>query len=385
MNIGNFYPWRRASQPIIDNWNQTEQNIQSQIQGFYQKFSSSLQIEELDTIDKNIQTEIERRNLFSKHLEKRQSELQKSWFTLKSPKIWIITGIEGASFITTGIVLTYEIFFSNKEDEEKQRKIAYAFGLLSSGLAALSSIYQMISFLNQEEHSKLIELNKQGIEHEEIFRKFIQKYKKLKELAIKFFELQKSMEHLSQSIINPSLIEEFQNKIRKECEYDRAIEECLQYCELLPYSSKQEEIYFKILSEAIKYLDKHDPIQQAIQELRTFVISNHPTVPPLSHSYLSSAESESWENEQGMGAENTNETFMTQENLQQSWDRLHCILKERFKVNKTELKIELADGEEITEKEVLFRSPLSTSLPELKVRQKEKTPVNYSLDIRSTH
>jgi hypothetical protein len=304
----------------IQGWNDSYQNFESQVQEFNKKIQNySIKPEELDKIYTIVKREVARLKEFVITAEERERELNNASCCGHSSKtIWTIGLLNGASkvFSIGGAVLA--IF----EDNPTLKWLGVGAFAAGEVFDSATTIYEAKIALDGEEITGLSKLNKQGVEHAEIFKNFLKELKKIKKIEK---ELIKANESLEKTSLAQSVIIDFNNanKVKKKESHkneegassfeklDQQISSCLHYYEELPASYRPDDLYCHIISMCIQQLPSDDPLRIGLTSLenkqvkdmsvmaeQSLSVSYFPTVKKRSTLASKLKEEENWSHEQ---------------------------------------------------------------------------------------
>jgi hypothetical protein len=256
---------------IARSWNTSLGIIQEQIETFNKSVQSSTKLEDihkayepeaLDKIYQVMKQQVQHLQNLSEQIEDRQDKLSHGSLTYRKKTIIKTAFFNGvAKLFVAGGGLT--VFIA----EELISK-GIGFGCLCVGALfdSATTIYSTKAFFNEDEHSTLAQINKDGVEQAKIFKKFIKRLKEIREVEKSRFKEQ---------------------SVNVNINLDRSISDCLRNYESLGTYSK-DEVYYRILSLLIQYLPTEDPLRQDFQTLipSNFTDISYLASQPLPSSYL---------------------------------------------------------------------------------------------------
>lgn len=243
-------------------WNTTYRRLESQIELFNTGVQENKLFREMDIekIYKIVEEETKRLKALSKVATAMESKLQK-----KNCCCYSLCTVALLSVISKVILIGgAAIPLIHVSDPVEALKI-------SLGIAIGTAIFDLSSNLlifkssvdDSENRIQLARLDKQGVKHAKIFKKFLKELMKVNQLQNELLEAQRSSQHsLSQDHVVIPLLSSSKN-------LDDHISACLQQYEELPPGYRKEESYCRIIRLFIERLPQDDPLRISFMGLET--------------------------------------------------------------------------------------------------------------------
>ncbi len=238
----------------INAWNHSYQTFEGQVEQFNTKLQThSLNEEELDSIYSIVKREVDRLREFSRAAKEREDELDGHTCCNLTPTTKAIWGITILNMTYKVCAIAGALLAAFSDQNNLTAKWA-GLGLLGGGsiFDFASSTYGTIMNLRGVEIVGLSKLNKDGVKHAEVFKKFLKELKKIKKLEKKILEENESKKTLTDHVFTPFKA------------LDDRISSCLQSYESLPSSYRREDLYCRIISILIQHLPPRDPLRQGL-------------------------------------------------------------------------------------------------------------------------
>lgn len=241
-------------------WNERYDKFESQVKEFNTKMrQSALSKEEVDEIYTVVKREVNRLSELSEAASKRQEELTQNkccCFVPNRIAIWSLTGLNALAQTCAAGGAALAIFDDNPATKWT------GVGVLGIGgaFAFITTICQTKLSLNSDEVSKLATLNKEGVEHAKIFKKFLKRLKEIKHLETRLLEDYQSRE--KSPLANHVVI-----NLGSSSDLDGCISACIKGYEMLPNCYRHEDVYCHMISHLIQRLPPSDPLRIGLNAL----------------------------------------------------------------------------------------------------------------------
>ncbi len=302
----------------IQEWQQSYSAFENQVKVFNDKVNTTdLTKEDISKIYQTVKAEVKRLSAFAEAVKTREEELEKGSCCSPSRKtIWILSLLNGTSKVCSisGAIVALVA------DNITAKWIGVGLFALGETFDSATTIYEAKTTFDFEESGSLAKLNKEGVEHAQIFKKFLKQLKEIKQMEEQLLEEYQS--HTKPPLLQHTIINLGSTKNLDEC-----ISACLNEYENLPSYYRREDVYCHMISHLIQMLPPTDPLRIGLKNLeptlkdKNMINKDKNTINPLDQSlsmhYLPvvktkkrSSEDE-WINEQK--ANSTEETLQLEE------------------------------------------------------------------------
>lgn len=241
--------------------NRSFDTVKAQVTQFNREIETSpLNIKRLKEIYKTVADETTRLQSYAKAAQAREEEFEHhTCFTLTptTKAIWTITALKTVTkvFEFGGALLA--VLAGEDNTGAKWGGLGV---LIAAGLCDLAgSGYETFMNLRGAEIVELSQLNKEGVEHAETFKNFLEELIKIRKLAKKMLKEEKSQEIAPLS--NHTVI-----SLHPSGLLDQYMRSCLGFYDALPPSYRRDDLYCRIISILIRHLPPDDPLRKGLAE-----------------------------------------------------------------------------------------------------------------------
>lgn len=241
----------------IQVWNNSYRNFENQVREFNQKIqTNSLETLELDKMYETIRGEVCRLKEFAEAAQKREEELEKAGCWGPTSKgFWRMALLNTATKIFSLTGALFAIFDKNPT------ALWVGFGAFAVGevFDGITKVYEYKLFQDGEHIVELSKLNKEGVVHAKLFKKFLKELREIKRAE---------EEMIKENILNQtSLAEHIVIDLSPTPFLDQQISSCLQLYEALPTAYRSDDLYCRMVSIFIQHLPKEDPLRIGLSAL----------------------------------------------------------------------------------------------------------------------
>ncbi len=397
----------------VSAWKRSYQAFEAQVELFNKQMNiSSFPSEEMDKIYQIVKTEVKNLKAFAEAIAQKEKELdQPGCCSPTSRFLWemgLINGTTKVCEVTGALLATFA-----SEPVSKYAGLGLFIGGELINLAA--SIHESYIYLKTSSVADLAKINKEGVEHAKIFKKFLKELREINKMEKQILE-----ENISSSKkMKEKLIEE--NKFPQAINYqinvnlaskpaklplnlDEHISYCLHQYEELPSCYKRNDIYSRIISILIQQLPKDDPLRQGLEDLEPKVdfplmenVSRLAEKPlpihylPTNKTKFLQASDEKWqvEKQSREGTDIELEEQMTSPHSKEEYDRklahYKFLVARRFQIKTNFAFIDTPNGWRLNSSEHITRIPeptasdASSSLASLPLKEQKKIIKNEFL------
>ena len=242
-------------------WHHCYDNFENQVNVFNQRVQASALTEEnVGEIYEVVKREVDRLSELTQAAKAREEELsQGGWcYASISKKIRHLGLLSGAC---KACEIAGAILAITAEENLETKWIGVGLFVIGELFDSAATLYETKICLQSDETSQLARLNKEGLEHAQIFEKFLKQLKDLKHMETQLleeYELYKKQPLTADHVII---------NLESSKSLDDRISDCLKEYEELPTRYRRDEIYCRIISHLIQKLPPNDPLRIGLAEL----------------------------------------------------------------------------------------------------------------------
>jgi hypothetical protein len=354
----------------VEAFNRSYATFKQQVIQFNKELETSpLKTKKLKEIYKIVAEETTRLQAYARAAQAREEEFEHHTcftFTPTTKAIWTITALHTAAkvFEIGGVLLA----IIAGEDNSQAKWGGFGVFIATAVCDLVGSGYETFMNLRGAEIVELSQLNKEGVEHAETFKKFLEELIKIRKLGKKLLKEATSQE--SSSLSNHTVIPLHPSGI-----LDLSIRDCLRLYDTLPNSYRRNDLYCRILSLLIHHLPPSDPLRIGLAEFeptedlsiladRSLPIQYFPRARRRNPFHVHEHEEDKWSNEQQSKKEKLHVESIDSEDLRLEFKERLAYFKEevaqRFQTTRPIAFFETEHGWRVDGEEGVHRISKST-------------------------